>query len=111
MNWIQLTEEEALNDIAKKSHEKPQVLFKHSTRCSISATALNRFERSYEEAFGEQAQFYFIDLLKNRAVSNAIASVFKVEHQSPQVLVIKNGNCVFHSSHFQIDLKEVMTVI
>ena len=111
MNWIQLTEKEALSDIAKKSNEIPQVLFKHSTRCSISATALNRFEKSYEEAYGERAQFYFIDLLKYRPVSNAIASEFNVEHQSPQVLVIKNGNCVFHSSHFDIDLKEVMTVI
>lgn len=104
MNWIPLTDEAQLRDIVLKSNEKPQVIFKHSTRCSISSMARSRLERS--EAPGE-ADFYFLDLIAYRGISNKIAQDFNVYHESPQVLVIRNGECVFDESHGAIDMEDI----
>lgn len=104
MNWIPLTELDQLESIRKKSFETPQVIFKHSTRCSISSTALNRLER--EEA-PSNADFYYLDLIKHRAISNAIADKFNVYHESPQILVIKNGECIYDESHQGIRMNEI----
>ena len=86
MNWNQLISMDQLSELKKKSTEKPQLIFKHSTRCSISIMALNRFER------GEGASnvdFYLLDLLSFRNISNEIADQFNVHHQSPQILLKK----------------------
>ena len=104
MNWIPLTDEAQLDEIVLKSNNKPQVLFKHSTRCSISSMAKSRLERS--EAPGE-ADFYLLDLIANRNISNKIEQNFNVYHESPQVLVIRNGECVYDESHGSIDMEEI----
>jgi bacillithiol system protein YtxJ len=104
MNWIQLTDEGQLQEIVHKSSEKPQVIFKHSTRCSISSMAKGRLERSTPP---QEADFYFLDLIAHRNISNKIASDFHVYHESPQVLVIKNGECVYDESHGSIDMDEI----
>ena len=88
MNWIALTSEEQLQQIKVKSNKKPQVIFKHSTRCSISSVAKNRLERSMEH---DEVDFHYLDLIKYRPVSNKIAEEYNVYHESPQILVIKNG--------------------
>ena len=80
------------------------MVFKHSTRCSISIMVLNRFEREWNNT---SVNSYFLDLLNYRDVSNQIATIFEVEHQSPQVLLIKNGTCVYHASHNAIDAQAV----
>jgi bacillithiol system protein YtxJ len=104
MNWINLTQEEQLTNIKEKSFTIPQVVFKHSTRCSISSMALKRMERA---GAPEGIDFYFLDLLAHRNVSNAIAEVFKVYHESPQVILIKNGEAVYDESHTAIDMDEL----
>jgi bacillithiol system protein YtxJ len=104
MQWIHLTDEGQINDIIAKSHTKPQVIFKHSTRCSISAVAYRRLEK--ETAPGG-VDFYYLDLLAHRPISNKIAEVFKVHHESPQVLLIKNGSCVFDESHLGISMMDI----
>lgn len=104
--WIPLTKEEQLEDLVEASEQHPVLLFKHSTRCSISRMALKQFEKEY--SFGDKMQLYFLDLLEYRTISNEIASRFKVVHQSPQILVIKNGVSVYDASHSDIvaeDLK------
>lgn len=105
MNWISLTSEEQLHQIKANSKLKPQVIFKHSTRCSISSVAKNRLERSLQP---DEIDFYFLDLLKYRSVSNKIAEDFNVYHQSPQILVIKNGECIYDESHSGIDMEEII---
>ena len=105
MNWISLTNEEQLHQIKAISNEKPQVIFKHSTRCSISSVAKNRLERSAQPG---DIDFYFLDLIKFRTISNKIAEDFKVYHESPQILVIKNGECIYDESHSGIDMEEIV---
>ena len=104
MNWVQLTDLQQLEQLKKASFQAPVLFFKHSTRCSISVMALNRFEREWNNT---NVNPYFLDLLNYREVSNQIATLFEVEHQSPQVLLIKDGACVFHASHNAIDAQAV----
>lgn len=99
--WIPLTSLEQLQEIDKKSKTKPQVIFKHSTTCGISRMVINMFKESY--AFSEdQMDLYYLDLHAHREVSNEVGYKFQVLHQSPQLLVVKNGNTVAHSSHGSI---------
>ena len=104
MNWIELTSEDQLNVIFEKSKEKPQVIFKHSTRCSISAMAKGRLERSLAP---ENADFYFLDLIAHRNISNKVSSSFNVFHESPQILIIRNGECTYDESHGSISMDEI----
>lgn len=100
--WNELTELQQLDAIVEESAETPALIFKHSTRCSISRMALRTFEREYNIEAGK-AKAWFLDLLEHRDISNEIASRFGVVHQSPQLLLIKDGQVVYHTSHQDID--------
>jgi bacillithiol system protein YtxJ len=104
MHWIHLLDEEQLKQIITRSHTKPQVIFKHSTRCSISAVALQRLQKTQQPP---EMDFYFLDLLAHRPLSNKIAEVFGVHHESPQILVIRDGICVFDESHLGISMHDI----
>src|SRR5690349_6315399 len=101
MDWNVLREESELEEIKRRSGSKPQVIFKHSTRCSISSVAKARLER-YKVPPG--ADFYYLDLISYRNISNKVAQLFNIHHESPQVLVIKNGACVYDESHMGINV-------
>lgn len=107
MAWHQLTSLHQVDEIWEKSFEKPQLYFKHSTRCSISSMALRRFEQSNCQN-NEQLDCHFLDLLSYREISNYIAEKSKVMHQSPQIIVVKNGEVILHDSHGMIDGNEVL---
>jgi bacillithiol system protein YtxJ len=107
MNWIKLETETQLNEIQQKSHDQPILIFKHSTRCSISRTTLDRLERNWNSEEASEIQPYFLDLIANRNISNLVAEDFQVEHQSPQVLLIRNGKSIYDRSHFDIDFKSI----
>ncbi len=104
MDWKILNNAGQLDEIVKASFERPQVIFKHSTRCSISSVAKNRLEKS---GTPENMDFYYLDLINYREISNAVADTFKVYHESPQVLVIKDGECVYDESHMSISMDEI----
>ena len=104
MNWIQLTAATQLAEIKELSKSKPQLIFKHSSRCSISAVAKSRLERAMPP---ENVDFYFLDLIKNRDISNKVAEEFFVNHESPQVLLIKNGKSVYDESHSGINMDDI----
>jgi len=93
-----------LADIKELSKTRPQVIFKHSTRCSISTIAKSRLERNQQPLSGD---FYFLDLLKHRSISDQIAEDFAVAHESPQILLIKNTACVYEESHSGIQMDEI----
>ena len=105
MHWTHLTDEDQLKQVVTKSHIKPQVIFKHSTRCSISAVALQRLQKVSQPS---DIDFYFLDLLSFRNLSNRIADIFGVPHESPQVLLIHNGECVYDESHMGIHMSELL---
>lgn len=99
--WIELKTVNQLLEIVANSNSRPQVIFKHSTTCGISRMVLNMFTQSNNLSNG-QMDFYFLDLHNYRDVSNEVANTFQVVHQSPQLLVIKNGTVIAHGSHGSI---------
>lgn len=104
MNWIELTGADQLEQIKEQSKQQPVVIFKHSTRCSISSMAKNRLER---EQPLDNVTFYYLDLIRFRDLSNKIAEEFKVHHESPQVLLIRNGECTYEESHNGISMDDI----
>ena len=104
MNWKNLQNENDLAALKERSVEIPQVIFKHSTRCSISSMAKNRLERA---APALNVEFNLLDLIKYRELSQKIADDFSVEHESPQILFIKNGECMYDESHSGISMDEI----
>ncbi|MBI3138722.1 MAG: bacillithiol system redox-active protein YtxJ [Sphingobacteriales bacterium] len=108
MNWIELRTRQQLADIIALSHKRPQVIFKHSTRCSISSIALTRLKKAGNL---EGADFYYLDLLAFRELSGQIAGTFRVAHESPQLLLIKNGECTYEESHLGITPAELQEQI
>jgi bacillithiol system protein YtxJ len=105
VKWKNLTDLGLLDEIVVSSNEKPIVIFKHSTRCSVSRMALKQFENEYN--LGDTVDAYYLDLLEHRDISNEIASRFGVYHQSPQLLLIKGGKSVYDASHSDIDAGEL----
>lgn len=106
IDWTVLKEEGQLDELKEQSFEKPVVLFKHSIRCSISSMAIHRLE-NYWDIDSEEATPVYLDLINYRAISNKIESDFGVRHQSPQILIIKEGKCVYHTSHNEIDVEGI----
>lgn len=98
VKWVALTEFAQLDEIVEASKTQKVVLFKHSTRCSISASVLNKFEKQ----IGDEYKLYFLDLITYRDLSAAIAERFQVVHQSPQAIFIENGKVTQHDSHYGI---------
>lgn len=107
MNWTSLVSESQLETIREESREHPVLIFKHSTRCSISATAKARMERNWKQEQVADVNPYYLDLIANRSLSNEVASFFDVPHQSPQVLLISKGACVYDASHFDISFDDI----
>jgi len=104
MNWITLTEEQQLEEIKEQSKTQPVAIFKHSTRCAISSMAKNRLER---EIPADNVLFYYLDLIRYRSISNKIATDFHVHHESPQLLLIKNGECTYEENHNGISMEDI----
>lgn len=103
MNWKELTTLSELDELEALSNKKAVMFFKHSTRCSISSSALSRLERGWKETYEDQVEVVYLDLIRYRSISNELASRFGVVHQSPQMLVVKNGKCVYNASHMAVN--------
>lgn len=104
--WNELESLEQLKDVEAESFEKPIVIFKHSTRCSISRMAWNQFQKEFTIP-DDKMSLYYLDLLVYREISNEIAQRFGVFHQSPQIIVIKDGKAIFDTSHESIDARKL----
>ncbi|MCX2450676.1 bacillithiol system redox-active protein YtxJ [Pedobacter sp. PLR] len=108
MQWKQITDLTQISEI--KNNEGYSLIFKHSTRCSVSSMAKRRFELDWE-AIPETTKLYFLDLVSFREISANIADTFQVHHESPQILLIKNGDCILDASHSDISAEEVAEMI
>ena len=108
MEWINITDINQLNGI--KEAEGYSVIFKHSTRCSVSLMAKKGFEADWD-VIPAGTSLYFLDLISHRDLSAAVAEIFKVHHESPQVLLIKDGECILDSSHSDISAEEIADAI
>lgn len=108
MHWKSLVSPDQLAEIRESSFLRPSVIFKHSTRCNISAVAKHRLEQNWDFS---DVDVYHVDVLNDRPVSDEIASRYAVRHESPQLLLIRNGECVYDASHLAIrtgHLKEAL---
>ncbi|MBT8219446.1 MAG: bacillithiol system redox-active protein YtxJ [Bacteroidia bacterium] len=106
MKWNFLESIEQIDVIRNLSHKKPILIFKHSTRCSISTIALHRLDSDWS-ILNRKVEPFFLDLIANRDISDAIANAFSVAHESPQVLLLRSGECTFESSHLDIQADEI----
>lgn len=105
--WEELSSEEQFLNLLEA---EPQFsIFKHSTRCSISSMAKNRVESNWQ--IDDTHPIYYLDLIQHRSVSNLIAEKLGVEHQSPQLIVVKNGEAVYNASHNAIQVEEVKAIL
>ncbi len=105
ITWTPMEHLGQMEEIIAISEQMPVIIFKHSTRCSISRMALKNFENEYD--LGESVAAYFLDLISFRDISNEIASRFNVVHQSPQLFLIIGGKSVYDVSHSSIDAQEL----
>jgi bacillithiol system protein YtxJ len=108
MNWTSLESAQQINGI--KQQHGYSLIFKHSTRCSISMMVKKRFELDWNK-LPENLPLYFLDLIKFRELSNQVAQDFQIYHESPQLLLIKDGECILDLSHGQVSVEETMSVI
>ncbi len=112
MDWNQFESESDLERIIRESYLENNgvAIFKHSIRCSISSVAKSRLESSWDFD-SEKLPIYYLDLITFRNISNLIADRFDIEHESPQLLIIKDGVCIYHASHMSISVKNIHTEI
>ena len=108
MQWKNITDLTQISEIKQK--EGYSLIFKHSTRCSVSSMAKRRFELDWE-VLPADTSLYFLDLISYRDISAEIAETFQVHHESPQILLIKDGDCILDASHSDISADEVAEVI
>jgi len=106
--WNILDKEEQIQDIVKESFERPVAIFKHSTTCGISHSAKSRLDNKFVE-LSDEVKLYYLDLLSYRSISNAIVRELGVIHQSPQIIILKNGEVIHTSSHYAIQPKVLLS--
>lgn len=106
MNWNTVNSVNQIREIVKRSHEVPCVIFKHSTRCSISSMAKMRLESNWDIS-SKEIEPYYLDLIAFREVSSFIAEELQVHHESPQIILIKNGEVTYDASHLDITVDEL----
>lgn len=108
MEWNNLTDASQLDELDGMSAIMPVLVYKHSARCNICNAVMNRLERSWSREDSERLRPHFVDVLRNREVSTAIAERYGITHESPQALVIRNGRCIYSSSHMDIRYQDLL---
>lgn len=104
--WHTIDTQEDLDRIIRDSYQSDQLIFKNSYSCGISSLVKNRFKKE-DQASGHPTPIHLIDVIKNREMSHQLADHFNVRHESPQILLIVDGHCTFHTSHFDVSLKNI----
>ncbi len=107
-DWIPLSEPEQLIGLVEESDSIPVVIYKHSSRCGLSFMTENKLEEGWA-VLQTKVKLYFLDLIRYREVSTAVAERFNISHHSPQILIIKNGICVYSTSHHNISVDAILS--
>jgi bacillithiol system protein YtxJ len=108
MNWNNLTTATQIEELKQLSNEKPILIFKHSTRCSVSSMSLDRLVRNWKATDSDKIAPYFLDLIANRSLSNQVEKEFGIPHESPQVIILKEGKAIYDNSHYGISYQDIM---
>jgi bacillithiol system protein YtxJ len=109
MNWITINSEEEVNNIYNSTDYS--IIYKHSPRCMTSLMAYRQLKSEVSAASEIEIPIYIVDVVQNRKESMAIANSFQVEHESPQILVVKNGECIYDASHEDVSLRESLASV
>jgi len=109
IHWKSFDTATELDAIHEASFDKPQLLFKHSTRCSISSLAMHRLETQAAD-LNRTEEIHLLDLIQHRELSRKISEQYSVRHESPQLLVIYQGKCIHHDSHLDISLARISVI-
>jgi len=109
-SWNTISEKEKLNILLNRSEEYPQLIYKHSTRCSVSYVAKQELDQ-HKETLSDHADLHLINVIEQRDLSNLIAERLNVRHESPQVLVLKNRQVIWSGSHWSVKGKEILSKI
>ena len=106
MNWKILQSVTQLKEIIERSKDTPCLIFKHSIRCNISSMIKHRLESNWHFD-DKEIEVYYLNLISYRSISNEIAEIFKVQHESPQILLIQDGVCTYNASHLDIHVDAI----
>jgi bacillithiol system protein YtxJ len=109
-DWIQLREVGQLDALVHESETTPVIIYKHSTRCGLSSMAERNLEEDWER-LKPVVKLYYLDLIRYREVSDSVAERFNVRHESPQILIIRNGRSIYDASHHSINVDDIMAHI
>jgi bacillithiol system protein YtxJ len=104
--WKNIESIQMLDEIITLTQEKAVLIFKHSTRCSISMMVLTRFQSEWD-LNTSNCELYFLDLITHRDISNKIEEITGVVHQSPQVIVLRKGEVLYEESHNSISARDI----
>ncbi|MDT7831845.1 bacillithiol system redox-active protein YtxJ [Flavobacteriaceae bacterium S356] len=107
VNWISLNSMDQIDSIKEQSKSETILIFKHSTRCGISRMVIKQFEKKFTDDL-KDLKVYYLDLLNYRSISDEVGYAFQVRHESPQLLIIKNGIAVANASHYDITTIDLM---
>ncbi|MFW5658774.1 MAG: bacillithiol system redox-active protein YtxJ [Bacteroidota bacterium] len=110
MQWQQIHSPDEVEAVQKRSYDKPQVILKHSTRCNISAMSKARLERAYTDS-ADALDWHLLLVVEDRRASSHAAELFDVHHQSPQLMLIVNGECIFEETHGEISLQDTLDAL
>lgn len=111
MEFQTLNQIEQLNEIDLKSNSKTQVIYKHSTQCGTSMMTNRTLNKELKEINNDSIDVYYLDLLRYRDLSNTISKRYNVEHESPQIIIIKGGKCIYQASHSDVSLQKALQEI
>ncbi len=104
--WKNIESIQMLDELVSLTQDNAVLIFKHSTRCSISMMALTRFESEWDLNISN-CDLYFLDLIAYRDISNKISEITGVIHQSPQVIVLRKGEVLYEESHNSISARDI----
>ncbi|WP_010269919.1 bacillithiol system redox-active protein YtxJ [Paenibacillus senegalensis] len=103
MNKVkQLNSVDEWNKALELSDEQPVFIFKHSTRCPVSADAYDQYGAYLNRSANEDVAYFLVLVVEYRPVSNAIAESLELKHESPQAILIHKRKPVWHTSHWRI---------
>jgi bacillithiol system protein YtxJ len=105
--WSPISGIDNIDAILQASSEKPQLIYKHSHRCSVCILAKEELEGIADQVL-DSSDLYMINVIHQRDLSNAIASTFDVRHESPQVIIIKDGEVAWKGSHWAIKGTDIL---
>jgi bacillithiol system protein YtxJ len=101
---VRITDTTALEDLVQRSKQRPVVIFKHSLTCPISASALEQMNRY-------QGEIALVEVQRAPSLSNEIEQRLGLRHESPQIIVLRNGQIVWDASHFKITADAVADAV